>query len=85
MTVPDDLKRSLRRLREVHSQRPAGDVDSLDFADWRERMADFLDELSQRLLYEEDRQLAAAEAAAARAEAAGIRAGWRPSTAGEGR
>ncbi|WP_083999344.1 hypothetical protein [Actinomadura kijaniata] len=73
MTIPDDLKRSLRRLREVRVRRPV-DEESPAFADWRDEMADALDELSRRLLFGEDRARAAAEAAAARVKAEGIRA-----------
>ncbi|WP_433244880.1 hypothetical protein [Actinomadura nitritigenes] len=73
MTIPADLKSSLRRLREVRVRRPA-EAESLAFAEWRDEMADALDELAQRLLFESDREQAAAEAAAARAQAGEIRA-----------
>ncbi|GAA1562081.1 hypothetical protein GCM10009678_51220 [Actinomadura kijaniata] len=73
MTIPGDLKRSLRRLREVRARRPVGE-ESPAFAGWRDEMADALDELSRTLLLGDDRARAAAEAAAARVEAGGIRA-----------
>ncbi|MGK5556256.1 hypothetical protein ACSNOI_32035 [Actinomadura kijaniata] len=62
----------MRRLREVRARRPVGEG-ALAFAEWRDAMADVLDELSQRLLFEEDRGRAATEAAAARPEAEEIR------------
>ncbi|WP_433147030.1 hypothetical protein ACQPZ8_05705 [Actinomadura nitritigenes] len=73
MTIPADLKRSLSRLREVRARRPA-EAESLAFAEWRDEMADVLDELAEWLLFESDREQAAAEAAAARAQAGEIRA-----------
>lgn len=73
VTVPDDLKRSLKRLREVRARRPS-EVRSLAFAEWRDEMAAVLEELAQRLLFAEDRERAAAEAEAAHAEANEIRA-----------
>jgi hypothetical protein len=73
VTIPMDLKSSLRRLREVRARRLA-EAESLGFAEWRDEMAEALDELAQRLLFESDREQAAAEAAAARAQANEIRA-----------
>ncbi|WP_089310831.1 hypothetical protein [Actinomadura mexicana] len=73
MTIPVELKRSLKRLREVRARRPA-ETQTLAFAEWRDEMADVLDELAQRLLFEEDREQAAAEAEASRAQANEIRA-----------
>jgi hypothetical protein len=73
VTIPTDLKSSLRRLREVRARRLA-EAESLVFAEWRDEMAEALDELAQRLLFESDREQAAAEAAAARAQANEIRA-----------
>ncbi|MFF0524256.1 hypothetical protein ACFYTC_36650 [Actinomadura nitritigenes] len=73
VTIPADLKSSLGRLREVRARRPA-EAESLAFAEQRDEMADALDELAQRLLFESDREQAAAEAAAARAQANEIRA-----------
>ncbi|MEU9021627.1 hypothetical protein [Actinomadura sp. NPDC048394] len=73
VTIPAELKRSLKRLREVRARRPS-EAQSLAFAEWRDEMADVLDELAQRLLFESDREQAAAAAEAARAQANEIRA-----------
>lgn len=74
MSVAPELRTALQRLREVRSEQPSSDQDAESFADWRERIADALDSLALVLVYQEDRQRAAAEAGAARAEAARIRA-----------
>ncbi|MFS2291437.1 MAG: hypothetical protein FWJ90_01875 [Actinomadura sp.] len=73
VTIPAELRRSLKRLREVRARRPM-EAQSLAFAEWRDEMADVLDELAQRLLFESDREQAAAEAETARAQANEIRA-----------
>ncbi|MFE9454568.1 hypothetical protein [Streptomyces sp. NPDC006739] len=73
MTVSPELRAALQRLREVRSERPPGERETESFAAWRERIADALDSLAGVLIYQEDRQRAATEAAAARAEAERIR------------
>jgi hypothetical protein len=72
--VSPELRTALKKLREVRSEKPPGGRETESFAAWRERIADALDSLAGVLIYQEDRQRAAAEAAAARAEAEGIRA-----------
>jgi Lon protease-like protein len=74
MPVSPELRAALQRLREVRSERPRGERETESFAAWRERIADALDSLAGVLIYQEDRQRAAAEAVAARAEAERIRA-----------
>ncbi|MDN3269062.1 hypothetical protein [Streptomyces sp. MA15] len=66
------LKHALRHLRSVKSQQPS-DADSVEFADWRERIAEALDALACVLVFEEDRVRARAEAAVAREQAAEVR------------
>ncbi|MER5484494.1 hypothetical protein ABT024_14895 [Streptomyces sp. NPDC002812] len=66
------LKNALRHLRSVKSQKPS-DAGSVEFADWRERIAEALDALACVLVFEEDRVSARAEAAAAREQAAEVR------------
>ncbi|MFI7233573.1 hypothetical protein [Streptomyces cyaneofuscatus] len=66
------LKHALRRLRFVKSQQPS-DPDSVEFADWRERIAEALDVLAGVLVFKEDRARARAEATAAREQAAQVR------------
>ncbi|MFF8639737.1 hypothetical protein [Streptomyces sp. NPDC015345] len=73
MPVSPELRAALQRLREVRSKRPQGERETESFAAWREMIADALDSLAGVLIYQEDRQRAAAEAAAARAEAERIR------------
>lgn len=73
MPVSPELRAALQRLREVRSERPLGERETESFAAWREIIADALDSLAGVLIYQEDRQRAAAEAAAARAEAERIR------------
>ncbi|MEU5561378.1 hypothetical protein AB0H47_35540, partial [Streptomyces globisporus] len=66
------LKHALRHLRFVQSQQPS-DADSVEFADWRERIAEALDALAGVLVFKEDRARARAEATAAREQAAEVR------------
>ncbi|MFF9757881.1 hypothetical protein ACF1FC_34985 [Streptomyces sp. NPDC014344] len=66
------LKHALRHLRSVKSQQPS-DADSVEFADWREGIAEALDALACVLVFEEDRVRARAEAAVAREQAAEVR------------
>lgn len=75
--VTPELRAALRRLREVRSQKPSGEVHSESYAAWREKIADALDSLALVLIYQEDRKKAASEAIVARAEAARIRAGLK--------
>lgn len=72
LVVDPVLKHALRHLRSVKSQQPP-DADSVEFADWRERIAETLDALACVLVFEEDRARARAEAAAARKQAAEVR------------
>lgn len=72
--VSGPLKAATRELRRVRSMRPADPADPSDLAEWREAMAEALDGLSRVLLFEGDRGDARAEAEAARAEAAQLRA-----------
>ncbi|AWL40122.1 hypothetical protein B9S64_20100 [Streptomyces sp. SM18] len=72
--VSPELRAALQRLREVRSERPWGECETESFAAWRERIADALDSLAGVLIYQQDRERAAAEAAAARTEAERIRA-----------
>ncbi|MGZ3142449.1 hypothetical protein ACVDFE_10725 [Lentzea chajnantorensis] len=72
--IPDELKRALGNLRAVRAQRPDGPSTTLTYAQWRDHMADALDALAETLLFSADRDRAAAEATAARREAAAIRA-----------
>lgn len=72
--VDPELKHALRHLRSVKSQQPS-DANSVEFADWREQIAEALDALACLLPLEEDRLRAAAEAAAARGQAAEARRG----------
>ncbi|MEU7983147.1 hypothetical protein AB0B63_32050 [Micromonospora sp. NPDC049081] len=73
------LKAGLRQLRAVQAQRPADFAGPCAFADWREAMAEALDELAEVLPFEEDRARARMEAEAARGEAAELRALAGPS------
>ncbi|MEU7322730.1 hypothetical protein ABZ682_19580 [Streptomyces griseoviridis] len=66
------LKHALRHLRFVKSRQPS-DADSVEFADWREGIAEALDALAGVLVFKEDRVRARAEATAARKEAAEVR------------
>lgn len=66
------LKHALRHLRLVKSQQPS-DADPVEFADWREGIAEALDALAGVLVFKEDRVRARAEATAARKEAAEVR------------
>ncbi|WP_411080866.1 hypothetical protein [Streptomyces sp. cmx-18-6] len=66
------LKDALRRLRSVKSREPS-DADCVEFADWRDEVADALDALACVLVFEEDRVRARAEAAVAREQAVEIR------------
>ncbi|MFF3892593.1 hypothetical protein ACFYY3_05220 [Streptomyces sp. NPDC001812] len=66
------LKHALRHLRSVRSQQPP-DADSVEFADWREKIAGALDAVACVLVFEEDRARARAEAAAALEQAAEVR------------
>lgn len=72
LVVDPALKHALHHLRSVKSQQPP-DADSVEFADWRERIAGALDVLACALVFEEDRARAAAEAAAALEQAAEAR------------
>ncbi|MEU6953320.1 hypothetical protein [Streptomyces sp. NPDC045714] len=72
MVVDPALKHALRLLRSVKSQKPS-DGDGAEFADRRERIAESLDALACVLNFEEDRDRAGAEAAAAREHAAEVR------------
>lgn len=72
LVVDPVLKHALRHLRSVKSQQPS-DADSVEFADWRERIAEALDALACVLVFEEDRVRARAEAAVAREQAAEVR------------
>jgi hypothetical protein len=72
LVVEPVLKHALRHLRFVKSQQPS-DADSVEFADWRERVAGALDALACALVFEEDRARARAEAAAALEQAAEVR------------
>jgi len=72
--VSPELRAALKNLREVRSEKPPGGRETESFAAWRERIADALDSLVDVLIYQDDRQRAAAEAAAARVEAERIRA-----------
>jgi hypothetical protein len=69
LVVDPVLKHALRHLRSVRSQQPS-DADFVEFADWRERIADALDALAGVLVFKEDRVRARAEA---REEAAEFR------------
>ncbi|MFJ8884206.1 hypothetical protein ACIRJR_12455 [Streptomyces sp. NPDC102402] len=80
--VDPALKRALRVLRSVKSQKPP-DADSVEFADWRARIAEALDALVPVLDFEEDRDRARAEAAAARQQAADVRRRGDNTGAGE--
>ncbi|MEU0002705.1 hypothetical protein ABZ069_38125, partial [Streptomyces microflavus] len=66
------LKHALRHLRFVKSQQPS-DGDSVEFADWRERIAEALEALAGVLVFEDDRARARAEATAAWEQAAEVR------------
>jgi hypothetical protein len=66
------LKHALRHLRSVRSQEPS-EAALVEFADWRERVAGALDALACVLVFEEDRVMARAEAAAVREHAAEVR------------
>ncbi|MFI5727693.1 hypothetical protein [Streptomyces cyaneofuscatus] len=70
--VAPALKHALRHLRCVKSQQPS-DADSVEFADWRERVAEALEVLAGVLVFAEDRAGAGAEATAAREQAAEVR------------
>ncbi|WP_330249075.1 MULTISPECIES: hypothetical protein [unclassified Streptomyces] len=72
LVVDPALKDALRLLRSVKSQKPS-DGDFVEFADWRERIAGALDAMACVLNFEEDRDRARAEAAAAREQAADVR------------
>ncbi|WP_327419974.1 hypothetical protein OG612_41090 [Streptomyces sp. NBC_01527] len=72
LVVDPVVKRALRHLRTVKSQLPS-DADPVEFADWRERIAEALDGLGCVLVFEKDRVRAGAEAAAAREQAAEVR------------
>lgn len=72
LVVAPVLKHALRHLRCVKSQQPP-DADSVEFADWRERIAEALDVLAGVLVFTEDRARAGAEATAAREQAAEVR------------
>ncbi|MFJ8547391.1 hypothetical protein ACIRFH_36590, partial [Streptomyces sp. NPDC093586] len=72
LVVDPVLKHALRHLRFVKSQQPP-DADSVEFADWRERIAEALDALACVLVFKEDRARARAEAAAALEQAAAVR------------
>ncbi|MFD5977913.1 hypothetical protein [Streptomyces bacillaris] len=74
VSISPELRTALQKLREVRSERPQGGCETESFAAWREGIADALDSLAAVLIFQEDRQRAAAEAAAARAEADRIRA-----------
>ncbi|MFJ5919701.1 hypothetical protein ACIQFW_28450 [Streptomyces ardesiacus] len=66
------LKHALRHLRFLKSQQPS-DADPVEFADWRERIAEALDALAGVLVFKEDQARARAEATAAREQAAEAR------------
>jgi hypothetical protein len=72
LVVDPVLKHALHHLRFVKSQQPP-EADSVEFADWRERIAGALDTLACVLVFEEDRARARAEAAAALEQAAAVR------------
>ena len=72
LVIDPVVKRALRHLRTVKSQLPS-DADPVEFADWRERIAEALDGLGCVLVFEKDRVRAGAEAAAAREQAAEVR------------
>ena len=72
LVVDPVVKRALRHLRNVKSQLPS-DADPVEFADWRERIAEALDGLGCVLVFEKDRVRTGAEAAAAREQAAEVR------------
>lgn len=76
------LKHALRHLRSVKSQQPP-ETDPVEFAQWRERIAEALETVAPLLLFEEDRTRARAESEAARRQAAEIR-GDRRTEAREG-
>ncbi|MCR6487294.1 hypothetical protein M8542_31145 [Amycolatopsis sp. OK19-0408] len=66
-----ELRAALRVLRQVRAQKPDSGPEA--FAAWRSDIAGALESLAPLLLFPEDRQRAAEEARAARAEAARIR------------
>ncbi|WP_343240494.1 hypothetical protein [Streptomyces sp. SID14515] len=70
--VDPALQQALRLLRSVKARKPS-DGDAVAFADWRERVAGALEALARVLEFEADRDRAAAEAAAAREQAADVR------------
>lgn len=72
IVVAPVLKQALRHVHSVKSQEPS-DADSVEFADWRERIAEALNALACVLVFEEDRVSARAEATAARKQAAEAR------------
>lgn len=72
LVVDPVLKHALRHLRFVKS-RQLSNADFVEFADWRERIAEALDALAGVLVFKEDRSRARAEATAAREEAAEVR------------
>lgn len=72
IVVDPVLNHALRHLRSVKSQRPF-DTGSVEFADWRESIAEALDALARVLVFEEDRARAGAEATAAREQGAEVR------------
>ncbi|ONI55575.1 hypothetical protein DDV98_00780 [Streptomyces sp. IB2014 011-12] len=72
LVVDPVVKHALCHLRFVQSQQPS-DADSVEFADWRERIAEALDALAGVLVFKEDRARARAEATAAREQAAEVR------------
>ncbi|MEV0232914.1 hypothetical protein [Nonomuraea sp. NPDC050786] len=74
MDIPPELRAALRELRAVRSEKPPGERSTEAFAAWREKMAEALDALALVLIFSSDREKAVAEAKAARAEAAHIRA-----------
>ncbi len=68
-----ELRAALRELRRVRAAKPGEELGTAAFAAWRVAIAEALEALAPLLLFAEDRERAAAEARAARAEAAGLR------------
>ncbi|KAB2340162.1 hypothetical protein F8566_45690 [Actinomadura rudentiformis] len=68
-----ELKSALRMLRCVRARRSEDSADILATAEWREAIAEVLDELAVHLLFPEDRAQAAREAAEAREQASRLR------------
>ncbi|MFE7133144.1 hypothetical protein ACFVIM_20025 [Streptomyces sp. NPDC057638] len=72
-SIPPPLRVALQNLRQVRSVKPQVGIETEEFAAWREQIAEALEALALVLIFPEDRERAADEAKAARAEARRIR------------